>query len=47
MSAEIVLIARVSRRAEVHVNDLRDAEVFSHTTCIFLWVNLRTAAERT
>jgi L-lactate dehydrogenase len=35
MAAEIVLIDRDSRRAEGHVNDLRDAEVFSHTTRIF------------
>ncbi len=34
MAAEIVLIGRDSRRAEGHVNDLRDAEVFSHTTRI-------------
>ena len=34
MAAEIVLIDRDSRRAEGHVNDLRDAEVFSHTTRI-------------
>jgi L-lactate dehydrogenase len=36
MVAEIVLIDRDSRRAEGHVNDLRDAEVFSHTTRIFM-----------
>jgi L-lactate dehydrogenase len=36
MAAEIVLIDRDSRRAEGHVNDLRDAEVFSHTTRIFV-----------
>jgi L-lactate dehydrogenase len=36
MAAEIVLIGRDSRRAEGHVNDLRDAEVFSHTTRIFV-----------
>ena len=36
MAAEIVLIDRNSRRAEGHVNDLRDAEVFSHTTGIFV-----------
>jgi L-lactate dehydrogenase len=36
MAAEIVLIDRDSRRAEGHVNDLRDAEVFSHTTGIFV-----------
>jgi L-lactate dehydrogenase len=35
MAAEIVLIDRDSRRAEGHVNDLRDAEVFSHSTRIF------------
>jgi L-lactate dehydrogenase len=34
MAAEIVLIDRDPRRAEGHVNDLRDAEVFSHTTRI-------------
>jgi L-lactate dehydrogenase len=33
--AEIVLIDRDRRRAEGHVNDLRDAEVFSHTTHVF------------
>jgi hypothetical protein len=33
--AEIALIGRDSRRAEGHVNDLRDAEVFSHSTRIF------------
>jgi len=36
MAAEIVLIDRDSRRAEGHVNDLRDAEVFSHTTRIYV-----------
>jgi L-lactate dehydrogenase len=36
MAVEIVLIDRDSRRAEGHVNDLRDAEVFSHTTRIFV-----------
>jgi L-lactate dehydrogenase len=36
MSAAIVLIGRDSRRAEGHVNDLSDAEVFSHTTRIFV-----------
>ncbi len=36
MAAEIVLIDQDSRRAEGHVNDLRDAEVFSHTTRIFM-----------
>ena len=30
--AEIVLINRDKRRADGHVQDLRDAEVFSHTT---------------
>src|ERR1700688_2131696 len=30
--AEIVLIDRDERRADGHVQDLRDAEVFSHTT---------------
>jgi L-lactate dehydrogenase len=30
--AEIVLIDRDKRRADGHVQDLRDAEVFSHTT---------------
>src|SRR5258707_2204809 len=32
--AEIVLIDRDKRRAEGHVHDLRDAELFSHTTRI-------------
>jgi L-lactate dehydrogenase len=32
MAAEIVLINRDERRANGHVQDLRDAEVFSHTT---------------
>ena len=36
MAAEIVLIDRDSRRAEGQVNDLRDAEVFSHATRIFV-----------
>ena len=36
MAAEIVLIDRDSRRAEGHVSDLRDAEVFSHNTRIFV-----------
>jgi L-lactate dehydrogenase len=36
MAAEIVLIDRDSRRAEGHVNDLRDAEVFSHITRILV-----------
>src|SRR5580700_7569385 len=34
MAAEIVLIDQDARRAVGHVNDLRDAEVFSHTTRI-------------
>jgi L-lactate dehydrogenase len=36
MASEIVLIDRDSRRAEGHVNHLRDAEVFSQTTGIFV-----------
>jgi L-lactate dehydrogenase len=36
IAAEIVLIDRDHRRAEGHVNDLLDAEVFSHTTRIFV-----------
>jgi L-lactate dehydrogenase len=32
LAAEIVLIDRHERRADGHVQDLRDAEVFSHTT---------------
>jgi L-lactate dehydrogenase len=36
MAAEIALIDRDVRRAEGHVNDLRDAEVFSHTTRVFV-----------
>jgi malate/lactate dehydrogenase len=32
MAVEILLIDRDARRAEGPVNDLRDAEVFSHTT---------------
>ncbi|HVR26623.1 MAG TPA: L-lactate dehydrogenase [Candidatus Polarisedimenticolia bacterium] len=36
MGAEIVVIDRASRRAEGQVNDLRDAEVFSQTTGIFV-----------
>jgi L-lactate dehydrogenase len=36
MAAEIVLVDREPRRAEGHVNDLRDAEVFSHTTRVFV-----------
>jgi L-lactate dehydrogenase len=36
MAAEIVLMDRDSRRAEGQVNDLRDAEVFSHATRIFV-----------
>src|SRR6516162_3696903 len=35
MAAEIALIGRDLRRAEGQVNDLRDAEVFSHATRIF------------
>jgi L-lactate dehydrogenase len=35
MPAQIVLIDRDQRRAEGHVQDLRDAEVFSHNTRIF------------
>jgi len=35
MAAEIVLIDRDLRRAQGQVNDLRDAEVFSHSTRIF------------
>src|ERR1700721_2575099 len=31
-ASEIVLIDRDKRRAEGHAHDLRDAEVFSHTT---------------
>src|SRR3984893_3859625 len=34
MAAEIVLINRDERRANGHVQDLRDAEVFTHTTRI-------------
>ncbi len=33
--AEIVLIDRDERRADGHVQDLKDAEVFSHTTRVF------------
>jgi len=36
MAAEIVLIDRDARRAEGQVNDLRDAEVFSHSTRVFV-----------
>jgi L-lactate dehydrogenase len=36
MATEIALIDRDVRRAEGHVNDLRDAEVFSHTTRVFV-----------
>ncbi|HEX8893607.1 MAG TPA: hypothetical protein VF783_09800, partial [Terriglobales bacterium] len=36
LAAEIVLIDRDPRRAEGHANDLRDAEVFSHTTRVFV-----------
>ena len=35
MAAEIVLIDRDRRRAEGHVQDLRDAEVFSNATHVF------------
>ena len=35
MAAEIVLIDRNRRRAEGHVQDLRDAEVFSNATRVF------------
>jgi L-lactate dehydrogenase len=35
LTAEIVLTDRDPRRAEGHVHDLRDAEVFSHNTRIF------------
>src|SRR6516164_8451867 len=35
MAAEVVLIGRDPRRAEGHVHDLRDAEVFSHRTRVF------------
>jgi L-lactate dehydrogenase len=35
LNAEIVLIDRDRRRAEGHVHDLRDAEVFSHNTRVF------------
>jgi threonine dehydrogenase-like Zn-dependent dehydrogenase len=34
-AAEIVLIDRDRRRAEGHVHDLRDAEVYSHSTRVF------------
>jgi L-lactate dehydrogenase len=36
MAVDIALIDRDLRRAEGHVNDLRDAEVFSHTTRVFV-----------
>jgi L-lactate dehydrogenase len=36
MAADIVLINREQRRAEGHVSDLRDAEVFSHATRVFV-----------
>jgi L-lactate dehydrogenase len=36
ITAEIVLIDRDARRVEGQVNDLRDAEVFSHTTRVFV-----------
>ncbi|MBV8828506.1 MAG: L-lactate dehydrogenase [Acidobacteriaceae bacterium] len=35
-ACEIVLIDRDPRRAQGHVNDLRDAEVFTHTTNVFV-----------
>jgi len=35
LTAEIVLTDRDPPRAEGHVHDLRDAEVFSHNTRIF------------
>jgi L-lactate dehydrogenase len=35
LTAEVVLIDRDRRRAEGHVHDLRDAEVFAHNTRIF------------
>jgi L-lactate dehydrogenase len=35
ITCEVVLIDRDSRRTEGHVQDLRDAEVFSHNTRIF------------
>jgi len=35
-AAEIALIDRDARRAQGHVNDLRDAEVFSHRTHVFV-----------
>ena len=35
MAAEVILIGRDPRRAEGHVHDLRDAEVFSHRTRVF------------
>src|SRR5260370_38231448 len=34
--AEIVLIDKDERRADGHVQDLRDAEVFSHTTRVIV-----------
>ena len=46
MAAEIVLIDRDWRRAEGHVNDLRDAEVFL-IPLAFLSVIFRTAARLT
>jgi L-lactate dehydrogenase len=36
MATEIVLVDRDSRRAEGHVNDLRDAELFSYPTRVFV-----------
>jgi L-lactate dehydrogenase len=45
MAAEIVLIDRNARRAEGHVNDLRDAAVFSMQLA-FSPAIFRTAARR-
>jgi len=36
MAVDIALIDRDLRRAESHVNDLRDAEVFSNRTRVFV-----------
>ena len=36
LAAEIVLINRDRRRAVGHANDLRDAELFSHTSSVFV-----------
>ena len=36
MAVDIALIDRDLGRAEGHVNDLRDAEVFSHTPRVFV-----------